>query len=304
MLQFLKKLLKSFTSSRVPVRTKQRPKRGLSLEQLETRDVPSAFFAVFNNGSMNGTYYHTSNDYAGTSNWQQISSARATKIVAGGNGVEGVMLYAAFNTGTFQYSVNNGSWTRLTTAIPSLLACDGNGDVFAEFANGVFEDSRNGGWKQLTSSIASALTAGGDGRLYGSFTSGTWEWQSGTWTKLTTATTNTLSAGATDTLYASYGNGIWQWQNGTWTKLTTATTKVLAADTQDGAPGVVGSFGSGLFAWNGGWNQVNTAAASVLSGSTDSDYTYAAVLGTGTWEHDYAGWHQWSTSQATLLAET
>lgn len=296
MLNFMKRLRKSFTSSRG--RAPQRLQAQLGLEPLEDRDTPS-FFAVYSDG----TYYHTHNNYSNTSKWERISTAPALKITAGGNGIEGVMLYATFSTGTWQFAVNSHRWTRITTAVASTLACDTDGDFFGGFSTGVWAHSRYGAWSRLTTGVAKALSHGSDGRLYASFSTGTWKYEDAKWARLTTATTNTLSAGFFGTMYAAYSTGTWMWHYGKWTRLTTATTNTLSACTASAGPDVVACYGNGTFEWDGTWHQRSTATTTVLSASKSEDRAYTAVYSTGTWEHDYAGWHKWTTSRTRLVAQ-
>jgi hypothetical protein len=135
--------------------------------------------------------------------------------------------FLGFSSGTYWY--HSGALDKITTSVPSVMAANSDGTLFASYTSGTWEYHPAAGWTQIYSEPAKDLVVITYGHFVGTFSDGTWEWgQTTGWKQLTPNEADHLGGVYTSngvTLIGSYGStagGTWIYENGAWREITTA----------------------------------------------------------------------------------
>jgi hypothetical protein len=201
---------------------------------------------------------------------------------------------------------DGAGWTQLTTANPSLLATDANGDVAAEIPGAGVWRHNGKGWAQLTPANASLLAMDASGDVAIEIPgAGVWRYtDSAGWAQLTVANASLLAMDANgDVAVEIAGAGVWRYQQGSgWAQLTPADASALAM----GADGDVAVEIAGAGVWRyqaaTAWQQLTVANAAALAMDANGDVA-VEIQGAGIWRYtDSAGWAQLKVADAAAFA--
>jgi hypothetical protein len=189
--------------------------------------------------------------------------------------------------------------------------------IYGVFDNGTFvrNTSLSTGWQQITPYKPSVMTEGSYSEMYGTYGDGTWryDYNSSSWTKLTPELATNLSATYDNALFGSFtyngsNTGTWEYSpKGVWTQITSRNALQLAGVRDGWVYGTYGQGADGTWQYkDGGWTEISTNVASVLSAAADASGTLYASFSTGTWGYNTSGhpgsWTRYTTAVATALA--
>ena len=184
--------------------------------------------------------------------------------------------------GVWRWDATDG-WGKLSGSQATVLDVSDSGDVYGQFADGLWRWSdATFAWQLLTKLPAESFEVTASGVLYGDFQNfGVWRWSGdGGWMFLTPHDPIRVSVSDADVYYGRFDaeavRGAWRWSPADgWLKLTNTRPDQIFSDD---AGNFIGRFDifiaaaqQGTWRWNSqaGWSRLSTAATSAVDVSDD-----------------------------------
>jgi hypothetical protein len=186
---------------------------------------------------------------------------------------------------------------QISNSVPTILASDHSGAVFAGFgSSGVWEYTNNN-WSQISTSTATSIVATENGVAYVGFGSaGLWEYRGGAWFRLSAATPELVQLRYGKVYVNFQGDGLWEFSPmAGWTQLSTSNATTISFNAHGDVFAGFGANGLWLDT-NGQWRQISNATPALAQGNVFS------FAGLGLWQYGGDHWIQLSTSTPTSIS--